>query len=70
MFARIRFDAQTGFFLNGQPMKFKGICMHHDAGALGAAVPDAVLERRLRLAKEIGCNAFRTSHNPDGAGVL
>jgi len=60
----IRFDAQTGFFLNGQPMKFKGICMHHDAGALGAAVPDAVLERRLRLAKEIGCNAFRTSHNP------
>ncbi len=60
----IRFDAQTGFFLNGQPMKFKGICMHHDAGGLGAAVPDAVLERRLRLAKEIGCNAFRTSHNP------
>jgi beta-galactosidase len=60
----IRFDAQTGFFLNGQLMKFKGICMHHDAGALGAAVPDAVLERRLRLAKEIGCNAFRTSHNP------
>lgn len=60
----IRFDAQTGFFLNGQPMKFNGICMHHDAGALGAAVPDAVLERRLRLAKEIGCNAIRTSHNP------
>jgi beta-galactosidase len=60
----IRFDAQTGFFLNGEPMKFKGICMHHDAGALGAAVPDAVLERRLRLAKEIGCNAIRTSHNP------
>jgi beta-galactosidase len=60
----IRFDAQNGFFLNGQPMKFKGICMHHDAGALGAAVPDDVLERRLRLAKQIGCNAFRTSHNP------
>src|SRR3569833_3112137 len=60
----IRFDAQTGFFLNGEPMKFKGICMHHDAGALGAAVPDAVRERRLRVAKEIGANAFRTSHNP------
>jgi beta-galactosidase len=60
----IRFDAQTGFFLNGQSMKFKGICMHHDAGAVGAAVPDKVLERRLRLAKEIGCNAIRTSHNP------
>jgi beta-galactosidase len=60
----IRFDAQNGFFLNGQPMKFKGICMHHDAGVVGAAVPDAVLERRLRLAKEYGCNAIRTSHNP------
>jgi len=60
----IRFDAQTGFFLNGEPMKFKGICLHHDAGAVGAAVPDKVLERRLRLAKEIGCNAVRTSHNP------
>ncbi len=60
----IRFDAQQGFFLNGQPMKFKGICAHHDAGVLGAAVPDKVLERRLRLAKEIGCNAVRTSHNP------
>ena len=60
----IRFDAQTGFFLNGEPMKFKGICMHHDAGAVGAAVPDKMLERRLRLAKEIGCNAIRTSHNP------
>jgi len=60
----IRFEAQTGFFLNGEPMKFKGICMHHDAGALGVAVPDAVLERRLRLAKDIGVNAFRTSHNP------
>ncbi|HXT11605.1 MAG TPA: glycoside hydrolase family 2 TIM barrel-domain containing protein [Candidatus Angelobacter sp.] len=60
----IRFDAQTGFFLNGRPMKFKGICMHHDGGAVGAAVPEAVLERRLRLAKAIGCNAIRTSHNP------
>jgi hypothetical protein len=38
--------------------------MHHDCGAVGAAVPDKVLERRLRLAKEIGCNAIRTSHNP------
>jgi hypothetical protein len=60
----IRFDAQKGFLLNGQPMKFKGICIHHDAGALGAAVPEAVLERHLLLAKAIGCNAIRTSHNP------
>ena len=60
----IQFDAAKGFFLNGQPMKFKGICMHHDGGVVGAAVPDAVLERRLRAAKEYGCNAIRTSHNP------
>ena len=60
----IQFDAEKGFFLNGQPMKFKGICLHHDAGAVGAAVPDKVFERRLRLAKEYGCNAIRTSHNP------
>ncbi len=60
----IQFDAQKGFFLNGQPMKFKGICMHHDGGVVGAAVPDGVLERRLHLAKDAGCNAVRTSHNP------
>jgi hypothetical protein len=60
----IQFDAQKGFFLNGQSTKFKGICMHHDAGVVGAAVPDKVLERRLRLAKDYGCNAVRTSHNP------
>lgn len=60
----IEFDAAKGFFLNGQPTKFKGICLHHDGGVVGAAVPDKVLERRLRLAKEAGCNAVRTSHNP------
>jgi beta-galactosidase len=60
----IRFDAQLGFLLNGQPEKFKGICIHHDAGAVGAAVPEEMLERRLLLTKAIGCNAIRTSHNP------
>ena len=60
----IEFDAAKGFFLNGQPTKFKGICLHHDGGVVGAAVPDKVLERRLRLAKDAGCNAVRTSHNP------
>jgi beta-galactosidase len=66
----IRFDARQGFFLNGQPMKFKGVCLHHDAGALGAAVPDKVLERRLRLLKATGCNAIRTSHNPPAPEML
>jgi beta-galactosidase len=60
----IRFDAQAGFLLNGQVLKIKGVCLHDDAGALGSAVPDQVLERRLRLLKGIGCNAIRCSHNP------
>lgn len=60
----IRFDANKGFFLNDENMKLKGVCIHHDAGALGAAVPKVVWERRLKALKEIGCNAIRTSHNP------
>jgi beta-galactosidase len=65
-----RFDPDKGFLLNGQPMKLKGVCLHHDAGCLGAAVPDKVLERRLRLLKEIGVNAIRTSHNPPAPELL
>jgi hypothetical protein len=60
----VRFDARRGLLLNGQPVKIKGVCLHDDAGALGTAVPDQVLERRLRLLKGIGCNAIRCSHNP------
>ncbi len=59
-----RFDPDEGFFLNGEPLLIKGICNHHDAGFLGAAVPRPVLERRLRLLKDIGANAIRCSHNP------
>lgn len=59
-----RFDPDHGFFLNGENMKIKGVCVHHDAGALGAAVPKPVWERRLRKLKECGCNAIRTAHNP------
>jgi beta-galactosidase len=53
-----------GFFLNGESIKFKGLCNHHDAGPVGTAVPDDVLLRRLKLLKEMGCNALRTTHNP------
>lgn len=60
----IRFDAARGFFLNGESLKLKGVCLHHDAGSLGAAVPVAVWERRLHQLKAIGVNAIRTSHNP------
>ena len=64
------FDANMGFFLNGVSTKLKGVCIHHDAGPVGAAVPDDILERRLRLLKEIGVNAIRTSHNPPDPALL
>lgn len=60
----IRFDCNHGFFLNGQQTKLKGVCIHHDAGSLGAAVPPSVWQRRLRILKEAGCNAIRMCHNP------
>ena len=65
-----RFDADRGFFLNGENMKLKGVCVHHDAGALGAAVPKAVWARRLRAFKAMGCNAIRTAHNPPDPHLL
>jgi len=65
-----KFDANQGFLLNGVPTKLKGVCIHHDAGSLGAAVPDKVLERRLESLKEIGVNAIRTSHNPPDPELL
>lgn len=58
------FDANKGFALNGKWMKVKGVCLHHDAGVLGSAILKEVLKRRLITLKEIGCNAIRTSHNP------
>ena len=64
------FDADRGFFLNGVNMKLKGVCVHHDAGALGAAVPACVWERRLKKIKAAGCNALRTAHNPPSADLL
>ncbi|HNY78392.1 MAG: glycoside hydrolase family 2 TIM barrel-domain containing protein [Sedimentisphaerales bacterium] len=66
----IAFDPDRGFFLNGKAVKLKGVCLHHDAGCLGAAVPDKVLERRLRLMKDLGANAIRTSHNPPAPELL
>ncbi len=58
------FDSNKGFFLNGKNYKFKGVCMHHDAGVLGAAVLKEVWYRRLMKLKKLGCNAIRMSHNP------
>ena len=63
-FRTFTFDANKGFALNGKWMKMKGVCLHHDAGVLGSAVPKEVLKSRLETLKEIGVNAIRTSHNP------
>jgi beta-galactosidase len=60
----IHFDSNKGFYLNGEPLKLKGVCVHHDAGCLGAAVLPEVWLRRLCTLKEMGCNAIRMSHNP------
>lgn len=57
------FDPDRGFLLNGEQLKLHGVCMHHDLGALGAAMNEAALTRQLRIMKEMGVNAIRTSHN-------
>lgn len=59
-----------GFFLNGEKSFLKGVCLHHDAGALGAVWNNTAWERRLKLLKEMGCNAIRTSHNPPAPEFL
>lgn len=64
------FDPQKGFSLNGKPMKINGVCMHHDLGALGAAVNTRAIERQLEILKEMGANAYRCSHNPPAPEVL
>ncbi|MDU1905209.1 MAG: glycoside hydrolase family 2 TIM barrel-domain containing protein [Dysgonomonas sp.] len=68
-FRSYTFDPNKGFALNGKWMKVKGVCIHHDAGVLGSAVPKEVWKRRLLTLKEIGVNAIRTSHNPQASDV-
>ena len=59
----IEISPEKGFVLNGVPRKFKGVCLHHDLGPLGAAVNKAALRRQLLIMKEMGCDAIRTAHN-------
>jgi beta-galactosidase len=66
----IHFDREKGFFLNNKSLKIKGVCMHHDLGALGAAFNSSAAERQLRILKEMGCNAIRTAHNPPAPAFL
>ncbi|MDP4238431.1 MAG: glycoside hydrolase family 2 TIM barrel-domain containing protein [Bacteroidota bacterium] len=65
----LTFDANKGFALNGVWTKMKGVCIHHDAGCLGSAVPREVWKRRLINLKGMGCNAIRMSHNPQAPDV-
>ncbi|WP_225871053.1 sugar-binding domain-containing protein [Pedobacter frigiditerrae] len=64
------FDAQKGFSLNGKSMKIQGVCLHHDLGALGAAVNVSAMERQLEIMKAMGVNAIRTAHNPPAPEFL
>ncbi len=67
---KIEYSAEKGFFLNGKQTLFKGVCLHHDGGLVGAAVPKGVWKRRLQKLKDAGCNAIRTAHNPPSEEFL
>ena len=67
---KAEFRPDTGFHLNGKNLKLKGVCLHHDGGAVGAAVPLGVWQRRLSLLKDLGVNAIRTAHNPPAPEFL
>jgi beta-galactosidase len=64
------FRADSGFFLNGRAVKIRGVCLHHDLGALGAAVNTRAIERQLQIMRAMGANALRTSHNPPAPELL
>ncbi len=66
----LRYDADKGFFLNGKSVKFKGTCNHQDFIGVGIAMPDSVLEWRIKKLKEMGSNAYRCSHNPPAKELL
>jgi beta-galactosidase len=69
-FRSFYFNREKGFFLNGKSLKILGVCMHHDLGALGVAVNTSAIERQLKILKQMGCNAIRTSHNPPAPELL
>ena len=66
----IRFDKDTGFYLNGIHTKLKGVCVHHDGGCIGAAENRSAIERQVDILTNMGCNAIRLTHNPFGAAYL
>jgi beta-galactosidase len=66
----LKFDPDSGFFLNGEHIKLNGVCNHHDLGALGAALNSRALKRQLEMLSDMGTNALRTSHNPPAPELL
>ena len=69
-FRDFRFDAKTGFWLNGKNFKLNGVCEHHDFGCLGAALNEDALHRKLSKLKAMGVNSIRSSHNPPAPELL
>ncbi|MEG2896142.1 MAG: glycoside hydrolase family 2 TIM barrel-domain containing protein [Niameybacter sp.] len=69
-FRWVKFDANEGFSLNGEWMKLKGVCMHHDQGALGAVANTRAIERQMEIMQEMGANAIRVTHNPAADDLL
>ncbi|MCH5308605.1 MAG: DUF4982 domain-containing protein [Prevotella sp.] len=69
-FRSFKFDAKTGFWLNGKNFKLNGVCEHHDLGCLGAAINEDALHRKLVKLKEMGVNSIRCSHNPPAPELL
>ena len=69
-FRYYNFDNNNGFSLNGENMKLKGVCMHHDQGSLGAVANYDAIERQVKILKEMGCNAIRVTHNPAASSLL
>ena len=67
-FRTVRFDPDVGCILNGKPVKLKGVCLHADHAAVGTAIPYELHLYRLRRLRDMGCNAIRTSHNPQSPG--
>ncbi len=65
-----KWDAATGFYLNGQPLKLNGTCNHQDHAGVGVAVPASIEEFRIQLLKKLGTNAYRCSHNPPSRNIL
>ncbi|OKP77931.1 glycoside hydrolase family 2 [Paenibacillus sp. P3E] len=66
----IRFNPEQGFFLNGEPLLIKGTCNHQDFAGVGVALPDSIIEYKLKLLKEMGSNSYRSAHHPPTPELL